>query len=120
MRQWIIGGAPPLPVKDPTNPIAPVVPTSELARQAKMIFIKHCYKCHKFDEAKGGIKIMHHRLLVHVRKVVIPGDPGNSELYQLLLSDDPEKQMPPNDVKQRLTADELATIKRWIAAGAVS
>ena len=46
----------------------------------------HCYECHKFDVAKGGIKILHHRLLVTVRKVVVPGQPEDSELFELISS----------------------------------
>jgi serine/threonine protein kinase len=115
LRDWIRGGAPPLP---PANPATPsVVPYSPLAAKAKAIFQKHCYECHKYDVAKGGIKILHHRLLVTVRKVVIPGQAEPSELMHVLTTDDDELRMPPAPA-DRLSSDEIDVIRRWINEGA--
>lgn len=116
LTDWIRGGAPPLPPAGAEPPGPPAAP-AELAAQAKAIFIKHCYECHKYDVAKGGIKILHHRLLVTVRKVVNPGNPDDSELYQLLASEDDELRMPPAP-RARISDQELATIRRWIEEGA--
>lgn len=118
LRQWINGGAPPLPTTGSSGIVEFGATSNQLARQAKAIFIKHCYACHKYDEAKGGIKIMHHRLLVHVRKTIIPGDPDRSELFQLITSDDPDEQMPPKTIKERMTDDETNVIRQWIMQGA--
>ncbi|MCE9534303.1 MAG: protein kinase [Planctomycetes bacterium] len=117
LTDWIKGGAPPLPPANPSQLLAPVEPYSELAAKAKAIFQTHCYDCHKFNEAKGGIKILHHRLLVSVRKVVVPGNPVQSELYELLLTDDDERRMPPPPA-DRLSEEEIETIRRWIEQGA--
>jgi mono/diheme cytochrome c family protein/predicted Ser/Thr protein kinase len=117
LRDWVLGGAPPLPPADPARPTPPVAPYSPLAAQVQAIFEKHCYECHKYDEARGGIKILHHRLLVTVRKVVLPGRPEDSELFQLIASDDEEQRMPPPP-KARLSAQEIAVIRQWIAEGA--
>ncbi|MCI0380556.1 MAG: protein kinase [Gemmataceae bacterium] len=117
LRDWIEGGAPPLPPEDPKQPTPPVVPYSALADQVKSIFETHCYECHKFDAGKGGIKILHHRLLVTVRKVVVPGRPDESELFHLITSKDEKTRMPPAEY-ERLTAQEIDTIRRWILEGA--
>jgi mono/diheme cytochrome c family protein len=117
LRDWIRGGAPPLPPADPKDPVASVVPYSEIAAKTKAIFHDNCYECHKFDVAKGGIKILHHRLLVTVRKVVIPGDPEKSELFELLTAPD-KNRMPPANYAPRLSPEEIATVRRWIDAGA--
>jgi mono/diheme cytochrome c family protein len=117
LKDWIAGGAPPLPPEDREHPTPPVVPPSALADKVKSIFEANCYDCHKYDEAKGGIKIMHHRLLVSVRKVVVPGDPDESELYQLITSKDNKARMPPPPLP-RLTRAEIETVREWIAAGA--
>jgi serine/threonine protein kinase len=117
LRDWILGGAPPLPPDDPDQPTPPVVPYSEVAVEAKKILHQHCYECHKYDVAKGGIKILHHRLLVTVRKVVLPGDPENSELMHVLTTPDEELRMP-QPPTERLSADDIAVIRRWIADGA--
>src|SRR5258708_36132935 len=117
LTDWTGGGAPPFPLVD-TDPVDPVpAPHAELAAKTKAIFEQHCYKCHKYNVAKGGIKILHHRLLVSVRKVVVPGRPDESELFDLLTTDDEERRMPPLPAA-RLTDDEIATIRRWIEEGA--
>lgn len=113
LKDWIMGGAPESP---PENTASSAAPYSELADKTKNIFQRHCYACHKYDVAKGGIKILHHRLLTTVRKVVIPGQPESSELYHLLLSTD-ESRMPPPP-KQRLSPGEIDTIRQWIQEGA--
>jgi hypothetical protein len=94
-----------------------VVPHSDLAAQTMAIFHKHCYKCHKFDVARGGIKILHYRLLVNVRQVVVPGKPDDSELYRLIISPDEDVRMPPEG-ENPLPPRAIATIRRWIEEGA--
>jgi tRNA A-37 threonylcarbamoyl transferase component Bud32/mono/diheme cytochrome c family protein len=117
LTEWIQGGAPAFPRADPAEPAPPVVPYSALASQVRAIFQERCYECHKYNVAKGGIKILHHRLLVTVRKVVLPGRPDESELFQLLLEEDEEQRMPPGPAPP-LSAKEIKTIREWIREGA--
>jgi predicted Ser/Thr protein kinase len=117
LNDWILGGAPPLPPVDPEHPVPSAVPYSKSAAKAKAIFHRHCYECHKSDVAKMGIKIMHHRLLVTVREVVIPGHPEKSELFKLIEETDDEKRMPPKGY-DRLAQKEVETIRQWILEGA--
>jgi uncharacterized membrane protein len=117
LREWILGGAPPLPAEDPDNPTPPVVEPSELADRVHGIFEQRCYECHRYDEARGGIKIMHHRLLVDVRKVVVPGHPEQSDMVELLTTPDEERRMPP-EPEPRLSAEEIDVIRAWIREGA--
>jgi predicted Ser/Thr protein kinase len=117
LREWILGGAPPLPPEGPDNPIPPVVESSELADRVHGIFEAKCYECHKYDEARGGIKIFNHRLLVNVRKVVVPGYPDQSDLVELLTTPDEERRMPPVP-EPRLSAEEIEVIREWIREGA--
>jgi len=113
LKDWILGGAPRLPPDDPQNPIPPVVPYSELADKVKQIFQQRCYECHRYDVARGGIKILHHRLLVTVRKVIVPGQPEESELFQLLTTRDPKRVMPQPPAKP-LRPEEVEVIRQWI------
>jgi len=117
LSTWIRGGAPPFPTRDSEEPPPPVVPFSQLAAEAKQVFTSHCYRCHKYDVARGGIKILHHRLLLDVRKVVVPGDPEASELYHLLTSSEGGLRMPPPPAP-KLAASEVDIVRRWILAGA--
>lgn len=114
LKEWIAGGAPPF---GPAEETATPAPRSASAARVKAIFHERCYECHKFDVAKGGIKILHHRLLVAVRKVVVPGQPENSELYQLVTTDDDDVRMPPAPA-ERLTPPEIDAIRAWIRDGA--
>jgi mono/diheme cytochrome c family protein len=116
LRDWILGGAPPLPRDDSGQAGLTTAPRSELAAQAKKIFHEHCYKCHEHRKAEGGIRIMHHRLLVTQRKVVIPGQPEQSKLYKRLITDDDEERMPPDFPLQ---PEEIEVVRRWIAEGAL-
>jgi mono/diheme cytochrome c family protein len=118
LKAWILGGAPPFGAGDlkPAGPSA--APPSELAARTRALFHKRCYECHRYDEANGGIKILHHRLLVTVRKVVVPGRPEESELFQLLTTPDDKARMPPPPAR-RLSPEEVATVRAWILEGAL-
>jgi mono/diheme cytochrome c family protein len=116
LTDWIRGGAPPFGQGD-AQPAGAPAPQSASAAKTKAIFQNRCYKCHRYDVAKGGIKILHHRLLVTVRKVVVPGHPEDSELLQLLTTSDEKERMPPAP-NERLSAAEIATVRAWIREGA--
>jgi len=119
LRAWIQGGAPRFPEEVPGQPTPAVIPVSGVAGEVKQIFLRHCYECHSYDLAKGGIKILNHRLLLTVRKVILPGQPEDSELYQLIApNSDDFVRMPPAPAK-RLSDAEIETVRRWIAEGAV-
>jgi serine/threonine protein kinase len=124
LKEWIAGGAPVFPPEDPQAPTPPVVSYSQLAADVKAIFIDRCYDCHhtrkkgKDEEPKGGIKILNHNLLVSTRKVVIPGNPDESELYQLLVADESNKLMMPPKSQGRLPPEDIEKIRKWIEAGA--
>jgi mono/diheme cytochrome c family protein len=117
LKEWIAGGAPPFPAEDPEPPTPPVVAYSALAAKTRDIFQERCYECHRYDVARGGIKILHHRLLVTVRKVIVPGRPEESDLFRLITSDDDDRQMPPAPA-ERLPPEEVDTIRQWIRDGA--
>jgi hypothetical protein len=117
LRDWILGGAPPVPTAEPSPPTPPVVPYSPLAAKTKAIFLARCYECHKYDVARGGIKILHHRRLIVVSQVVIPGRPDDSVLFQLIASQDKNMRMPPTPAES-LPQEEIDTIRQWIAEGA--
>jgi mono/diheme cytochrome c family protein len=118
LRDWILGGAPPFPSADTEATTAVVSPSSALAAQVKTIFVARCYKCHNYKDAKGGIKILHHRLLISVNRVVVPGHPEDSELFQLISSSDEDNRMP-KPPAARLSRAEIATVRDWILEGAL-
>jgi tRNA A-37 threonylcarbamoyl transferase component Bud32/mono/diheme cytochrome c family protein len=118
LRDWIAGGAPPFPHRELASPAPPSPEEAAAAAAVKDIFRDYCYSCHRFGRAEGGIKILNHDLLVNKRKVVVPGNPETSELYELVVTKDQHRMMPPVKMTQRPSSEEIDAIRRWIVLGA--
>src|SRR5262249_48150317 len=73
-----------------------------------------CSKCHTNGEYKGSFSL-DTRAAILKAKAVVPGKSANSELFQRISSDDPDRRMPPKG--DRLTAKEVALVKSWIDEG---
>lgn len=76
---------------------------------------QHCAECHGGEESEGGFSINTRKLFLDDDSAV-PGDPGESYFLQLIEDTDPDYQMPPED-KDRVPAEQLALLKRWVAEG---
>ena len=87
-----------------------------LAQQTYTIFEQHCLDCHgEFGSYTDVLTIKHKNLIED--QAVIPRQPDASELYLRLLGDtDKGSQMPLG--QEPLDAETIATILRWIEAGA--
>lgn len=89
----------------------------DFAHEVMPLLQTHCVECHGGDEAEGGFS-MNTRALVLEANVVEPGDPDDSILMELILTDDEDEMMPPPDNgKPALTEKEIDILKRWIKAG---
>ncbi|MXV75705.1 hypothetical protein F4Z99_15705, partial [Candidatus Poribacteria bacterium] len=87
-----------------------------ISQQAFAIFEQHCLDCHGEFGSYSDVLTIKHKDLIEDRSV-IPGQPDTSELYLRLLGDtDTGSQMPLG--QEPLDADAIATIRRWIEAGA--
>ena len=87
----------------------------ELAKAAYTIFEQHCLDCHgEFGYYADTLVIQHKKLME--KKSVIPGKPDGSELYTRLLEDTAGTRMPQD--RDPLDPEAIATIRRWIEAGA--
>jgi hypothetical protein len=83
-----------------------------------------CFKCHgPDDKARKGEFLLSER--DGARKggesgaaAIVPGKPAESELVKRLHSHDPEEVMPPPAMKKTLSAEQIAVLEKWIAAGA--
>ena len=85
------------------------------AARAKEILRANCAECHAGAKARAGVNILDRDGLIKKAKVV-PGKPDDSVLYQLITATD-ESAMPPTG-RPRLTAEQVETVRKWIAAGA--
>jgi serine/threonine-protein kinase len=89
---------------------------AELSARVKEFLRQRCFECHGGSKTQGGVKVLDHALLIGERQVVIPREPDNSLMYQVLTAND-ESVMPPAG-QPRPTSDEIDMVRRWIVAGA--
>ena len=87
-----------------------------LAQQAFAVFEQHCLNCHgEFGSYTDALIIKYGSLIED--RAVIPRQPEASDLYLRLLGDtDTGSQMPLG--QEPLDSESIATIRRWIEAGA--
>ncbi len=87
-----------------------------ISQQAFTVFEQHCLDCHgEFGAYTDPLLIKRAHLIVD--RAIIPKQPDASRLYLRLLSDTDTGSRMPLD-QEPLDADEIATIRRWIEAGA--
>lgn len=81
---------------------------------------KHCGECHTGDKRKGSFSMNTRASLLEGGEngvAVVPSDAAKSKLLELVASADPDVRMPPKGAG--LSAAEQATLKAWVAEGAV-
>lgn len=76
---------------------------------------EHCVECHGGEEAKGGFSLNDRSFFLE-DEAAVPGQPEESLFLQLITDDDPDYQMPP-EKKERVPAEKIAVLKRWVEAG---
>ncbi|MGD1894519.1 MAG: DUF1553 domain-containing protein [Cyclobacteriaceae bacterium] len=90
----------------------------------KPILSDRCYACHGPDKAavEAGLSLSEEELATAVlesgKRAIVPGKTRRSELVRRIFTDDPETQMPPPESNLTLTAQEKATLVKWIEQGA--
>ncbi|MBM4075510.1 MAG: DUF1549 domain-containing protein, partial [Planctomycetes bacterium] len=89
-------------------------------RDVKPILSDRCFLCHGPDKLKRINEMrLDDRQSAIDQQAIVPGDPDASKILSRITSTDPDLQMPPPSSKLgRLTAAEVATIKKWISEGA--
>jgi mono/diheme cytochrome c family protein len=91
------------------------VESPPLAAAAQAVLRTHCYRCHGLDGAsKGGFGYVLNRAELIAHGKIVPSDVGHSKLYRRVSSGD----MPPEEVTERPSDADVATLRRWIEAGA--
>ncbi len=90
----------------------------DFAHQIVPILRQHCAECHTGDAKKGGFSINDHSSLLagsESGSMVTVGKSDESYLIELVMSTDPDVQMPPKGA--RLTNKEVAILRKWIDEG---
>ncbi|MBW7881311.1 MAG: c-type cytochrome [Caldilineaceae bacterium] len=99
---------------------APATPAIDLANvnyedHVLPIFEQHCAECHGDEKAEEGLKLITYRSALagsQYGPVLVPGDPDNSYLVEMVVSGKMPKRGDP------LTPEEIEIIIAWIRAGA--
>ena len=94
-------------------------------RDVRPILSDRCFGCHGPDAERGrraGLRLDTEEgsraELASGARAIVPGDLEASEAVRRILSDDPDEVMPPPELKRPLSAEERATLVRWIEEGA--
>ncbi|MBM4021596.1 MAG: DUF1549 domain-containing protein [Planctomycetes bacterium] len=108
------------------DPVAPP-PGRKLSfnEHIRPILSENCFACHGPDGGKrqAGLRLDTHEAatteLESGMRAIVPQDVAASEILARVVSDDPDVAMPPPSAKLgRLTTEQVATLRRWIAEGA--
>lgn len=92
-------------------------------RDIRPILSDNCFQCHGPDKENRDAELRLDRkenaFGIHngVARIV-PGKPGESELFRRVSATDPETRMPPKDSGRILTDQQIHLIRDWIAQGA--
>ncbi len=88
-------------------------------RDIRPILADNCFSCHGADSAarKGELRLDQRAVAIDTGALT-PGQPESSELLRRIASHDPDEVMPPTATRRRLSAEQKATLRRWITDGA--
>ena len=94
----------------------------DFEKSIRPLFVKHCQDCHGPDAREGGLRLTSRKNLLlrndSGEPAIISGKSDQSVLIHRVASKDDSEQMPPADAGERLTTQEIATLKQWIDQGA--
>ena len=90
-------------------------------QKVQPIFEANCYRCHGGMNHRGGLSLSTSAGILKGGKdgvVLVPGDPADSLLVKLIRHEGPANDPRPMPPKAKLSDDDIATVERWIKAGA--
>jgi len=97
--------------------------TIDFQREIRPILSDNCFQCHGPDSAarQAGLRLDWRESALAARSdgtPIVPGKSADSLLYQRISDPDAASRMPPSYSRKSLTPAQIATLKRWIDAGA--
>ena len=89
-------------------------------RDVRPILSDKCFHCHGPDGQKREADLrLDDRNIATETGAIVVGKPDDSDLMRRIVSTDDDQRMPPVASKlERLTDQEVATLRRWIEGGA--
>ena len=107
----ILGSSEPLNAAEPVNYL----------RDVKPLLVKHCSACHSPLRQKSGFRLDTAELLIKggdAGRAVVPGKSLQSPLIHAVTGTEGVTQMPPEGNGERLNAEQIDLLRRWIDEGA--
>ncbi len=92
-------------------------------RDIRPIFEQSCVECHGPEKQKSDFRVDDYQALLKGGEsefpAVIPGNPVESLMIELIHSEYEDERMPPEGKAEPLTEDQMNLLVRWIGEGAV-
>ncbi len=82
------------------------------------ILAEHCLHCHGPDAEKRQADLRLDIEGAAKESAIVPKKPHESELFQRLISKDPDLRMPPAESGKSLSATQIKLVEQWIQEGA--
>jgi hypothetical protein len=110
------------PIKPPDEPIVSYChpDTVYFNRDILPLLSASCARsgCHDAITQADGVRLTDYESVMQTADVR-PGNPESSDLYEVLVEDDPDKRMPPSP-NEPLTSTQIQLIFTWITQGALN
>lgn len=97
--------------------------TIDFGRDIQPLLSENCFHCHGPDrnQAESELRLDRRESAFEDLggyRAIVPGNTGESELYNRVSSKDDDELMPPADSGRKLEAKEIDLLRRWIEEGA--
>ena len=120
LATFAVRAAPPAGLPAPSAPAQAPAAQVDFARDVQPLLERHCYECHGTKKARGRLRLHSPGYITKGGEsgaVVVARDTEQSLLMRRVLGLDGEDRMPLD--ADPLSDAELATLRGWIASGAV-
>ena len=89
-------------------------------RDIRPIISDNCFACHGFDsnKRKANLRLDVFNEALFKKKILVPGSPNKSLLYQRITEKNHKNLMPPLKTGKSLTYDQKNKLREWIKQGA--
>ena len=88
--------------------------------KVRPLLVENCLGCHGEKKQKGGLRLDSPQGILKGGKdglVVVPGKPAESLMIKAVSYQDKDLQMPPEGEGDRLSAEQVAVLTRWVEMG---
>ncbi len=88
-------------------------------RDVAPVLKEHCFTCHDAKKKAGKYDMTTFASLLAggENKVIVAGQPGESDVHALMVTSDP-RRMPPRDKGTAVPREQVEIVRQWIAEGA--